>query len=237
VVQTQFGGLDVVLTGGTDRQGGGRGPLVVLLHGFGAPGDDLVSLHRVLAVPPGTRFAFPAAPVELGAFGYGDARAWWMIDMMKLQSAMARGDVRDLTKDVPEGLSSARLLVDAMLDELTEKLGPSHVVLGGFSQGAMLSADVTLRSTRPLAGLVLLSGTMIAEAEWKPLMAKRAGLPVFQSHGQSDAMLPFSIAERLSKELGTAGLKTRFVPFRGGHEIPPPVLDGMNAFFGDVLGA
>lgn len=233
--RVRFGGLDVVLAGGTDREGGGTGPLVVLLHGFGAPGDDLVSLHRVLDVPPGTRFAFPAAPVELSAFGYGDARAWWMIDMMKLQAAMARGDVRDLTKDVPEGLFSARLLVDAMLDEMTEILAPSKLVLGGFSQGAMLSADVALRSTRPLAGLVLLSGTMIAEAEWKPLMAKRAGLPVFQSHGQSDAMLPFSIAERLSKELSDAGLKTRFVPFRGGHEIPPPALDGLNGFLRDVL--
>lgn len=233
--RVQVGGLDVVLTGGTDRDGGGGGPLVVLLHGFGAPGDDLVSLHRVLEVPPGTRFAFPAAPVELAAFGYGDARAWWMIDMVKLQQAMARGDVRDLTKDVPDGLAPARLLVDAMLDELTQSLAPSHVVLGGFSQGAMLSADVALRSERALAGLVLLSGTMIAEAEWKPLYAKRAGLPVFQSHGQSDAMLPFSIAERLSSELGAAGLKTRFVPFRGGHEIPPPVLDGLNGFLADVL--
>ncbi|HEX7603726.1 MAG TPA: hypothetical protein VF316_19040 [Polyangiaceae bacterium] len=235
--RVQLGGLDVVLAGGTDKQGGGTGPLVVLLHGFGAPGDDLVSLHRVLEVPPGTRFAFPAAPVELGAFGYGDARAWWMIDMAKLQSAMARGDVRDLTKDVPEGLFSARLLVNAMLDELTELLAPSHLVLGGFSQGAMLSADVTLRSARSFAGLVLLSGTMIAEGEWKPLLPKRAGLPVFQSHGQSDAMLPFSIAERLSTELAAAGLKTRFVPFRGGHEIPPPVIDGLNAFLGDVLRA
>jgi phospholipase/carboxylesterase len=234
--RVQLGGLEVVLTGGTDGNGGGRGPLVVLLHGFGAPGDDLVSLHRALAVPPGTRFAFPAAPVDLGAFGYGDARAWWMIDMVKLQSAMARGDVRDLTKDVPEGLAQARLLLDSVLDELTQSLEPSHLVLGGFSQGAMLSADAALRSARPLAGLVLLSGTMIAEAEWKPLFAKRAGLPVFQSHGQSDAMLPFSIAERLSKELTGAGLKTRFVPFRGGHEIPPPVLDGLNAFLGDVLG-
>ena len=86
-----------------------------------------------------------------------------MIDMARLQQALARGDVRDLTRDVPEGLASARLLVNAMLDELTETLAPSHLVLGGFSQGAMLSADVVLRSERTFAGLVLLSGTMIAE--------------------------------------------------------------------------
>ena len=43
----QFGGLTVRLTGGTDGKGGGNGPIVVLLHGFGAPGDDLVPLVGV----------------------------------------------------------------------------------------------------------------------------------------------------------------------------------------------
>jgi phospholipase/carboxylesterase len=42
----KLGGLTVRLTGGTDGKGGGNGPLVVLLHGFGAPGDDLVPLSE-----------------------------------------------------------------------------------------------------------------------------------------------------------------------------------------------
>ena len=45
---TTLGQLTVHLTGGTDREGGGDGPLVVLLHGFGAPGTDLVPLWREL---------------------------------------------------------------------------------------------------------------------------------------------------------------------------------------------
>ncbi len=231
----ELGGLDAVLTGGTDRVGGGSGPLVVLLHGFGAPGEDLVSLSRVIRAPQGTRFLFPAAPIDLGAFGFGDARAWWMIDMAKLDRAIRSGELRDLTNEVPEGLAPARILVDAFLDEATELLRPSKLVLGGFSQGAMLSLDVALRGERALAGLALLSGTILAEREWKELYGKRKGLPVFQSHGQSDAILPFSIAERLTKELTAAGLAARFVPFRGGHEIPPPVIDGLSSFFTDVL--
>ena len=47
----QIGGLQTRITGGTDGKGGGHGPLVLLLHGFGAPGDDLVSLADVLNVP------------------------------------------------------------------------------------------------------------------------------------------------------------------------------------------
>ena len=46
-----FGGLSCRLVGGADREGGGDGPLVVLLHGFGAPGDDLVQLWRVIDAP------------------------------------------------------------------------------------------------------------------------------------------------------------------------------------------
>src|SRR5438552_18316161 len=76
-----LGGLDAVITGGSDGNGGGDGPVIVLLHGFGAPGDDLVPLAEVFAHGlPGVRWVFPAAPLEL-PMGFGDARAWWMIDM------------------------------------------------------------------------------------------------------------------------------------------------------------
>ena len=73
--EEQIGGLRARMTGGTDGKGGGQGPLVLLLHGFGAPGDDLVPLADVLNVPAGTRFVFPEGPLSL-SFGPGDARAW-----------------------------------------------------------------------------------------------------------------------------------------------------------------
>src|SRR5208282_2123552 len=93
----ELGGLRVRVTGGTDREGGGDGPALVLLHGFGAPGDDLVSLWRVLAAPAGTRFVFPEAPVSLAAMGYGEGRAWWMIDMERMLE-LQRGQPRDAAK-------------------------------------------------------------------------------------------------------------------------------------------
>lgn len=225
-----FGSLRVRLAGGSDREGGGDGPLVVLMHGFGAPGSDLVPLWRELAPPAGTRFAFPEAPLVLDESV--DARAWWMIDMLKLESALLRGELRDLTRDVPEGLAEARAKVIAMLDALEQELGVdgSRVVLGGFSQGAMLALDVALRTERPLAGLVLLSGTLLAEQEWLPLMPKRAGLAVLQTHGRMDPLLPFSIAERLKEELVRAGLGVRFVAFAGGHELPGGALDALDGF-------
>jgi phospholipase/carboxylesterase len=161
-------------------------------------------------------------------------RAWWLIDMMRLQQAMARGDTRD-SNEVPEGLTEARDAVVKMLAEADTLLSPSKVVLGGFSQGAMLSCDVALRAERSLAGLVMLSGTFIAEDEWRPLMPRRSGLHAFLSHGASDAMLPFAESERLRDALGEAGLAVTWSAFRGGHQIPGSVLDALSAFLRPLL--
>lgn len=228
-----LGGLRVRITDGDDG-----GPLVVLLHGFGAPGDDLVPLADALDVPPGTRFAFPEAPLELPpAFGMGNSRAWWMIDFGKREQVMSGGGLPDLSREVPEALPGARALVIAMLEALQQDVGapPERTVLGGFSQGAMLSCDVALHTERPFAGLLLLSGNLLAEAEWGPRMAARAGLPVFQSHGSEDPLLPYVGAKRLHDALVAAGLAAELVSFRGGHEIPPDVVDGTERFLRRVL--
>jgi phospholipase/carboxylesterase len=209
--------------------------VVVLLHGFGAPGDDLVPLWRTLAAPTGTRFVFPAAPIDLGPAMMG-GRAWWYIDLEERMRRQALGEKRDVA-EVPDGLDAARAKVEALLDRVDQTLQPAagKLVLGGFSQGAMLALDTALRSTRPLAGLVLLSGTHIAANEWASRLDARRGLPVFMSHGQADELLPFAIAERLKSTLAQHGLPVEWVPFRGGHGIPPGVADGVGAFLRRVL--
>ena len=232
--EAQMGELTVRIAGGSDRNGGGDGPLVILLHGFGAPGEDLVPLWRVLDVPASTRFLFPAAPLSL-AMGYGDSRAWWMIDpayFEDLQKGAAQAP--DRSNDVPEGLAEAREKVIALLDCARESLSAETIVLGGFSQGAMLSLDVALHWEGPLAGLILLSGTLLARKEWEPRLASRSGLRVLQSHGTSDPLLSFSQAEKLRDLLTSSNLPVEFLPFRGGHTIPESVLTRAGAFITSV---
>lgn len=231
--EISIGKLRARITGGDDREGSGSGPVVVLLHGYGAPGDDLVPLWRVIDVPQGTRFVFPEAPIRLAdtALGaaYGEGRAWWPIDMAALQMSMMRGEVRDLTRDVPQGSDVAREALVGFVEGIPAALGcsPDRIALGGFSQGAMLATDVTLRTELPIAALVVMSGTLLADNEWTPLMPRRKGLRVLQSHGKEDPILPFAIAEQLRDRMTTAGLDVRFIPFRGGHAIPPDVLQGV----------
>ena len=230
----EAGGLSVLLAGGTDRQGGGDGPLVVLLHGFGAPGDDLAPLWRVIDAPAGTRWAFPAAPLALEGVGIG-GRAWWMVDIERLMRTGERGDRDELAREPPAGMSEAHARIVATLDELSARLKPSKLVLGGFSQGAMLACDVALRTDRALAGVALLSGTLVARDEWAPLAAGRRGLPVFQSHGTEDPILPYPHAEKLRDLLRDAGADVTWVPFRGGHAIPGTVTDGLGRWMRTTL--
>lgn len=222
--------LDVVLGGGPDREGGGTGPMLVLLHGYGAPGDDLVPLARQLAVDPSVRFAFPAAPhvLEMGLGGSG--RAWWHIDMGELQRAVMNNDFETLKSRVPDGLSTARTAINELLDVLEQEhaVRRDKLVLGGFSQGAMLATDVALRAERPPAALAILSGSLIAKAEWLPLMKTRTAMPVLQSHGRADPVLSFAIAETLRQELTAAGVTVEFVPFNGGHGIPNGAVDSLS---------
>ena len=231
-----LGGLKTRVSGGTDGNGGGNGPAVMLLHGFGAPGDDLVALGDVLAVPKGTRFLFPEGPLSLN-IGFGDSRAWWIIDMARIQTDRAAGRIRDLSQETPIGLASARDQLLTLLKDVEQKLGadPRKTVLGGFSQGAMLSCDSLLYTDRPYAGLVQLSGNLLAQSVWRPLMSKRKGLPVFQSHGTQDEILPYAGAERLRDALSKAGLVVEWHPFRGGHEIPEPVVHRLGVFLTKVL--
>src|SRR5262245_21345251 len=122
---------------------------VVLLHGFGAPADDLVPLAEVLHVP--AEFVFPPAPLDLGPQFFG-GRAWWMLD----PDVFEHPD-RDRSNESPDGLADGRAQVVKLVESIE---GP--LVLGGFSQGAMLACDVALHTGRELAGLVLLSATLIA---------------------------------------------------------------------------
>src|SRR5262245_60888306 len=198
---------------------------VVLLHGFGAPGDDLVGLARAREAPPGTRFIMPAAPLARPGL-YGDSRAWWMLDLARIERALA-GIVEDRSDEVPDGLVEARALITGLVEALYRQ-GAKRVVLGGFSQGAMLALDTLLHIDQPIAGLAFLSGTRINAAAWRARFARVKDLPVVMSHGTADALLPFAAATSLRDELRGAGADVDWLEFSGGHEIPMPVLAGVN---------
>jgi phospholipase/carboxylesterase len=204
------------------------------MHGWGAPGTDLVPLARPLEAP-GRLFVFPEAPLV----SPGGGRAWWHIDMARLISSRDQGRERELRRETPVGLEEARARISALLAEVTARTGlpSSAIALGGFSQGAMLATDVALTSPEPVGALVILSGSIIAESAWtERLRATRPTYPVFMSHGSVDPVLPFGIAEALREQLRAAGREVTWVPFDDGHGIPLEVLTRLNVFLLAAVG-
>lgn len=189
--------------------------VVVLLHGFQMTPAELTPFAHSLAAP--AWFLFPEGPLAAAPQG----RAWWLIDPVAREKALAAGP-RDFAEQHPPDLPAARAQLGALLDAVKARAGERPLVLGGFSQGAMLSCDTALRSTIDLAALALFSASRIAYDEWRPLLAsgRLRELPVLVSHGATDADLAFSAGERLRDCLAEAGARVDWVAFDQGHEIP-----------------
>lgn len=223
VETTSLGGLRCRVVGG------GENPKLaaILCHGFGAPGNDIVPVAgELIASSPiireHVRFVFPEGPLSMDEEGLPGGRAWWPVDMMRLQQAWDKGEIRILRDERPEMLMTSRCMLHELVDELRQETGlaTSRLVLGGFSQGAMLTTDLALHLEESPAALIVWSGTLINEAEWRQLAPDRAGLQVLQSHGRQDMVLPFAAAEWLRDLLSEAGLSVEFHAFDGPHTIP-----------------
>ena len=223
----------------------GRGPsaLVVLCHGYGAPGIDLVPLAgELLRLNPklagAVRFVFPAGLLSLDEMGIYGGRAWWQIDVNRLVHAVETGEFTALRTENPEGLATSRERLTTLVDMLLSETGlsASKLVLGGFSQGAMLTTDVALRMKEQPGGLAVLSGVLLAEEHWKELAAKRGPMPVVQSHGTLDQILPYAGGEWLRDLLTEAGLPVEFVRFAGPHTIPFEAVDQLAGLIARVAG-
>ena len=165
------------------------------------------------------------------SLGWRARGAWWMVDFARAEKAMAEGP-RSYATEVPPGMEDATDRIVQMIEAMQEALGvPSErLVIGGFSQGSMAACNAVFTRNVTPGGLVILSGTPVNIEAWKRGMVSKSGVPVFQSHGLHDPLLSFQAAEQLRDEMREAGLSTDWIPFRGGHEIPMPVLEGLGRF-------
>jgi phospholipase/carboxylesterase len=100
----------------------------------------------------------------------------------------------------------------------------------------MVASEVAYRTSTPLAGLILLSGTPVDEASWRSGYTRRQALPVFIAHGRRDQVLAFRGSERMQREISAAGGRVTWYPFDGGHEIPEGVVVALNRFLVERTG-
>jgi phospholipase/carboxylesterase len=217
----------------------GPGPLpLILLHGYAAsPQEWLPFSHTIQIHTERRRFVFPQAPEEtVPPDGPAGKRAWWRLDLASYRSGSNGAGLPDMRGAQPAGLAKAADRVRLLIRDLyhREAFDDRRVMLGGFSQGGMIAAEVAFRSDQPLQALILLSPTFVDEQRWIEGMARRKGLPVFISHGRRDDVLPFSASEQLAAAMRDAGLNVTWVPFDGIHETPAYVVTELNKFLAAV---
>jgi len=117
-----------------------------------------------------------------------------------------------------------------VLQTIRARHAPDQLVLGGFSQGAMLSLDVALAAEPAVDKVVALSGVMLTDSLAGLRTPRSAKPPVFVSHGRHDAVLPFEGGERIKTMLEKHGFAVTWRPFEGGHEIPRKIVEDLRTF-------
>jgi phospholipase/carboxylesterase len=204
--------------------GGKPRRLVILLHGLGADGNDLIGLQQYWGrLVPDAEFLSPNAPFPCDGAPWG--YQWFSVQDRSLPAILA-------------GVRAAAPTLDAFIDEELQKRGlaDGDLALVGFSQGTMMALYVGLRRAAAPAGIVGYSGRLIAE----DLLASelRARPPVLLVHGTDDPVVPFQSLAHAEAALTGAGVPVETLVCPGvGHSISPEGLQRAAAFLQQVLGA
>lgn len=187
--------------------------LVILIHGYGSNGDDLIPLAAAMQLSlPGAAFVAPNAPSQIP--NMASAHQWWPIETFSMAERAAGADaaIPGLDTFITAELGAAGLASDRLL-------------LLGFSQGTMMALHVGLRRAETLAGIIGFSGMLVAPERLKSDIASRP--PVLLIHGTEDDVVPFRSLELAASALTDTGVAVSTHVSPGvDHSVAP---DGLNA--------
>ncbi len=168
----------------------GSRPTMLVLHGRG---DVKESFHWLPAAigRDDLNFIFLDAPDP-----YGSGHSWY-----------------DLPPKQGPGIIRSRKLLENVLSHIIHTVGlkPTEIYLCGFSQGALMSIDVGLRSNHILGGVVALSGYVFFMEEYPQAFSKVATQQkFFVAHGQDDEVLPIENTKKSVEQLRAHGISIDF---------------------------
>lgn len=188
--------------------------VLVVLHGLGSNEQDLLSLAPMLG-PELTVMAY-RAPLE-----YGPGFSWFPIEF----------DENGIRLDSETALESLKQLIGELsqLRESTPKL-----ILGGFSQGAIMTSGVLAQAPDLIDGALLMSGRLFPPFFAEAKSAEKAGLPVLAQHGIYDDVLPVQGGRDLANAVRELGYSPEWKEYAMAHQVSEESLDDIRAWLGQV---
>ena len=188
---------------------------VILLHGLGANGHDLMSLVPLMPLPQAhtIRFIFPHAPVRPVTVNQGiPMPAWYDIS----------GFSFDKREDLA-GLESSRFMIEALIQhQVQQGISPERIILGGFSQGGALSLFTGLQLPYPLAALLVLSAYFPCAQHVSTHLGPYAKkIPIFMAHGYDDSILPLRFGQLSKEVLESEGYAVQWHTYPMDHSVCP----------------
>ena len=203
----EFGGLDGPFV--PAAHGGEPTQVMMLLHGWGANGNDLVDLARSYSARfPSMAFFVPDGPNPCKMNPSG--REWFDID------------------DRVTGPDYAAPVINVAINALLSvfRLTESVLVLAGFSQGGMMALHCGLRLQPAPAAIISFSGALLRHDDLSP-KPDTVYPPVQLVHGSADEVVPCALMSEAVRILSPLGVVVESVERPGlGHGIDP---DGLNA--------
>lgn len=184
---------------------------LVLLHGWGADADDLLSLSHELLGPEAAEVSVVALRAPLPHPG-GLGRQWYDLGL----------------PNWPQ-LPAARADLLRRLQDLGHSVPVNQTALLGFSQGAAMGIDVATSEGLPLAGLIGCSG--YPHPGWMP---QQPLPPILLTHGREDPVVPYAASEAIEQAIQARGGSVRKLAFSGGHSIDPQLFPAMREFLLNV---
>ena len=199
-------------------------PMIILLHGFGAHMGDLASLAPAID-SEGYVYIFPNAPIPFeigpGMTGFG-----WTYPR-RMPQELRRAD------DVDSVVDMLATLVEEVTTHYQTETG--QIILGGFSQGGMMTYRYGLPNPDIFRGLAALSGVAPETDTMSARLPDERSQPIFVAHGIADAMIAVQMARNTRDFLEAAGYTPEYHEYQMAHEISQQTLTDLTKWIKGTL--
>jgi len=201
---------------------------MIFLHGLGDTGHGWASILNNIRID-NLKVICPTAPVIPVSLNHGLRMPAWF-DIESLDNLEQERDIEGLR-------ASAKIVYKHIEGEVRSGIPSNRIIIGGFSQGAVLALYCAMHFHKPLAGCIALS-TFFPESRFPdPARIKNKDIPYFQAHGELDHLLPLKVGVDTSKKLKQVLPNHEFKTYSCKHECSDRELRDVKIFIEKLVGS